>query len=401
MHSNLKNSEKYLRYSFILIVLFTINRAIAQEKSAEGFIISGHISGRDTGIIKLSYTDKNQHYKLDTANVHNGDFYFKGDISEFTVALFSGNTSSHKVDDPNITRLFLEPGHMEIAVADGYFKDAVLKGSHAQDLMNELKKEKLPIEESEIPLNKRFAEIRFLESKQGVLAKFESQIDSIRNELTPLNIQEQVIDLAFIKTHSDEPLSAYILLYISNFPVDSISYYYSILTPRVQNMYFGQLIMTKLMQTKQGQIKQAPLIVGDQAPIFVFTSVAGKPIDLQSFRAKNYILLDFWASWCGACRELNPLLQAINSTYKGKGLVVVSLSADGEAESWKKALYHDKMNLWDNVRASDELINKYGVSSLPTYILVDKDGKIIGRYDTIESDSSKGLLSQLKSIFVN
>lgn len=121
--------------------------------------------------------------------------------------------------------------------------------------------------------------------------------------------------------------------------------------------------------------------VGQPAPDFTQNDTAGHPVSLSSFRGK-YVLLDFWASWCGPCREENPTVVAAYAKYHSKGFEILGVSLDQKADSWKKAIRADKLGwthvsdlkYWDNA-----LVRLYGVQGVPQNFLIDPQGKIIAR----------------------
>ena len=121
--------------------------------------------------------------------------------------------------------------------------------------------------------------------------------------------------------------------------------------------------------------------VGQPAPDFTQNDTAGHPVTLSSFRGK-YVLLDFWASWCGPCRQENPAVVTAYQKYHDKGFEILGVSLDQNEKSWKKAIRDDKLSwthvsdlkYWDN-----ELVKMYGVQGVPQNFLIDPQGKIIAR----------------------
>jgi thiol-disulfide isomerase/thioredoxin len=105
----------------------------------------------------------------------------------------------------------------------------------------------------------------------------------------------------------------------------------------------------------------------------------GNTISLSSLQGK-IVLVDFWASWCGPCREYNPTLLNIYNKYHDKGFEIYSVSLDKDLRKWKKAIKKDNLTWihvsdlkgWDSRPAAD-----YGVEAIPASVLLDKDGKII------------------------
>lgn len=114
---------------------------------------------------------------------------------------------------------------------------------------------------------------------------------------------------------------------------------------------------------------------------FSIKDMAGNMISLSDFKGQ-YILLDFWASWCPPCRINNPLLKRINEKYKKSNFKLISISADEVSDRWKDAVKKDSMN-WLNVSdlkgINSKVAIEYGITAYPTYILVDPSGKIILR----------------------
>jgi peroxiredoxin len=122
--------------------------------------------------------------------------------------------------------------------------------------------------------------------------------------------------------------------------------------------------------------------IGAIAPDLEFPDPEGKMRKLSDLRGK-VVLLDFWASWCGPCRRENPNVTSIYSQYHDKGFEVFSVSLDSDAASWKRAIESDKL-VWPN-HVSDlkkwqsQAAAIYGVRSIPSTFLLDKEGRIVQR----------------------
>ena len=106
------------------------------------------------------------------------------------------------------------------------------------------------------------------------------------------------------------------------------------------------------------------------------------PIILPSLLTK-IVLIDFWASWCAPCRKENPTLVKLYSKYQKKGFTILSVSLDEDLNEWKNAILTDGL-VWPN-HVSDllgwesSMINLYSIEAIPHTILVNKEGKIIGK----------------------
>ena len=121
--------------------------------------------------------------------------------------------------------------------------------------------------------------------------------------------------------------------------------------------------------------------VGKQAPEISLPDTEGKTVKLSSFRGK-YVLVDFWASWCGPCRNENPnVVQAFNQ-FKNKNFTILGVSLDrpGQKENWIKAIKEDNLT-WTHISDlkfwQSEVVPVYKLSLIPFNVLVDPDGKIV------------------------
>lgn len=119
--------------------------------------------------------------------------------------------------------------------------------------------------------------------------------------------------------------------------------------------------------------------VGSEAPDFSMNDSTGKPFKLSSLRGK-YVLVDFWASWCGPCREENPNVVAAYTQFKNKKFTVLGVSLDESKEKWLKAVAKDQLN-WMHVSDlkgwENATVSLYGYDGIPYNVLIDPKGKII------------------------
>ena len=118
---------------------------------------------------------------------------------------------------------------------------------------------------------------------------------------------------------------------------------------------------------------------GANAPDVTLPDVEGKPLSISSFKGK-YLLVDFWASWCGPCRDENPTVVAAFKKYKDKNFTILGISLDKDKDSWLQAIKDDKLT-WSHISDikgwESEAATVYGIESIPFNVLLDPTGKII------------------------
>jgi peroxiredoxin len=120
--------------------------------------------------------------------------------------------------------------------------------------------------------------------------------------------------------------------------------------------------------------------LGKKAPAFMVADTTGRLVSLKSFK-EQYILLDFWASWCKPCREENPTVRKMYEKYKDKGFTVISVSLDTDKKLWKEAIQKDKLS-WTNVsdlKPSSSVAKLYYVQAIPANYLLNRKGVIIDK----------------------
>lgn len=154
---------------------------------------------------------------------------------------------------------------------------------------------------------------------------------------------------------------------------------------KVSDALSKQFPTSPIVGTLRDQIttlKQEQSIIGKQtAPEIELPDLNGKMKKLSDLRG-NYVLIDFWASWCAPCRQENPNVVRLYNEFKNKKFTVFSVSLDDKKDKWKEAIKKDNLS-WPN-HVSDlkgwqsPVVSLYGFSGIPHTVLIDPDGKIIG-----------------------
>ena len=361
----------------------------AQNKA---FTINGTIEGKNGGYLYITYEGKDGQSKLDSALVRNHAFVFKGEVNGPSNAYLRSSLKIRNADDPNGVSFFIEAANMKLTLVEGAYKDFKLTGSKTEEENKQLNLLKAPIRAEMKPISEAYRKANAAYSKaikdqlpQAEQDVLHQQASAIRDQFEPFNTKMDQIDYAFFLKHPDSYLSAYLMIFkVSGLSLDSVELFYNNMTPRVQQSSYGKMIAAEIVKIKKGS-------PGAIATIFTATDIDGKPLSLADFKGK-YVLLDFWASWCLPCRAGNPHLKKIYAQYQSKGFEIIGISDDdSKPEAWKNAVKQDEIGVWKHVLRglkwtgesfdrTNDISENFGIHTLPTKILIDKEGKIIGRY---------------------
>jgi peroxiredoxin len=355
------------------------------------FVINGKVGTINAPAKAYIHYTVGQETILDSASIQNGAFRFAGRVSEPVKAQVLINHKGSGLPKPgqrgnDVLNIYLEKGTMNITAKDSVFK-AVVTGSRLNDENAKYKAFMAKPQKEIASLNTMYLAASDTKKKDP---EFIRNLQAIQIKIAE---EQRVLQLSFVKQNPDSYFSLEALLGIAGPSHDMILIkpLYQGLSTRVRNTGIGHAIGQLIEASNQTSI-------GSVAPDFTQNDVNEKPVKLRSFRGK-YVLLDFWASWCGPCRAENPTVVKAYEKYKNKNFTIVGVSLDrpGKKADWLAAIKKDGLT-WTQVsdlQYGDNAVAKlYGITGIPQNFLIDPSGKIIAK--NLRGDE---LNKKLKEIF--
>ncbi len=397
------------------IPMLIASSLLITSAQAQSFSLSGTVEGQPSGYVYLNYPGgKGEERRTDSTKLQNGRFTFSGLLNGPAMSSLMLERPSEMSYDADYASLFLEPAKMTVTLKKGALRKAKLKGSRPQDDMELLEESRKPVNVHLAPLsaeynklNNEYIAARRAKKDSATQAELIARLDKVKEKMEPYYEQIDAIDKDFIAKHPASYASAYLLRFrIGGMTLKEAETAYKNMAPAVQQSSFGMEIKKEVESLRGGS-------PGSVAHVFSKSDINGQPLSLNDFKGK-YVLVDFWASWCGPCRKGNPHLKEVYAKYKEKGFEIIGISDDdSRPEDWKKAVAQDGIGMWKHVLRGldmkkrqnnepnpDDISDYYGIHSLPTKILIGPDGVIVGRYGG-GGENDEAMDKKLAEVFAN
>ncbi|RWU06380.1 redoxin domain-containing protein [Pedobacter chitinilyticus] len=327
--------------------------------------------------VYLVYAENGQRL-TDSAIVSNGSFEFKGKVTAPVMGNLFNNVNPYKkganTRNMDYTALYIEPGNITINSADS-LKSGVAGGTQVNIDNAKLNALLKPFTEKEKALNDEYSKFtKEQKEDEAFMDAFMEKYNAVRDQKTP-------VYLGFVKNNPKSYISMVQLASLASNDkvVGEVEKLYAALSPELKATKTGQNIPKTIDATKK-------TAVGVAAMDFTQNDPNGKAVKLSDFKGK-YVLIDFWASWCGPCRNENPNVVEAFNKFKDKNFTILGVSLDGgntrtTKEQWLKAVEDDKL-AWTQVSDmqgwNNEVSTAWGIRSIPANFLVDPNGKIVAK----------------------
>lgn len=372
--------KKLNKFYFVLIVVFTFISC----KNQKGYTITGNIKNAENTKVYLEDVFGDAPATIDTATILNNKFTLKNYSKKGIYRLRFGDNIDYSIF------LFIEEKDNINVIADvnelnAYKVEGSVESKSIQELMSTSKKNFTSL--NAIATELQIATPKTKDSLQILMDLGEkNHVDYIKN---------------FIDKESNNDVACFAINFFGPSMQKEIPYLISV-TEKLHKAEPTSNLVTNTF--KQFQLYRAQLMaeadggiaLNTQAPNIVLSTPNGDTIQLKNLQG-NYVLLDFWASWCQPCRMENPNVVALYNQYHAKGFEVFSVSLDANKDQWIKAIAKDEM-VWKN-HGSDlggwnsAPAQLYNIKSIPSTFLLDKKGKIIAK--DLRGEELKAKLAEL------
>ena len=350
-----------------IFLLLSVSTLFFACNSKDSYSLTGTVKGMQDGKVILEKQDDAESVAVDTAIIENGKFKFEGKIAEPAIySLVLEGTQARSF-------VILENGKINIEInKDSMFLNKI-SGTYNNEQLTEYNALGMKIQ-------KKLKEFETANGEKMMMAQQNQDtlaINDLREKYGKIQSEMEQSTLKYVADHPKAYVSLLLvegMLSNPNADAAKTKSLFNGLDSSLKNSAKGKKVAT-LMETSVG------VAVGAPAPDFSAPTPEGKMVSLKESLGKVTII-DFWASWCGPCRQANPSLVALYKEFHDQGLNIVGVSLDKTADKWKEGIAADGLP-WvhiSNLKFWDEPIAAtYNVKSIPNMFVLDANGIVVAK----------------------
>lgn len=354
--------KKFFQFSLLSLSVLLLSNVKAENILVDepaGYTLHVKIDDLKFKKAYLTKYEKGNLVKMDSAVIKDGEFTMRGYLNSSQMCMIKFDNVKDRIS------VFMDNSYIKITGQD--IENITITGSAPQSDYESFKSKE---GEFDAQLKDIITQYKVADKEKDTIKTAEldlkyEEVDSLKNLF---------ID-TYIANNKSSNVAAYIVYSnVYRYELKELEKIYTGFDKWVKAADYGVYLNDRIELLKKCDI-------GVSAPVFAMNNTEGKSVSLSDYKGK-YVLIDFWASWCGPCRSENPNVVAAYEKYHEKGFEILGVSLDTKDDKWKAAIEKDKLT-WEHVSDlkgwSNEAAAMYAVMAIPHSVLIDKNGVIIAK----------------------